>query len=124
MNTQELEPEVSEAERYCDPMSVPLPDDPRQHPHPESEEWNDSEWRAEWLAGLTDEELDGMSPLLKGLRLKAYVWANGYSLYGEQADLYTVALRFFNEVVRGSGERFTRDELIKFGAALKNGCGR
>jgi len=45
--------------------------------HPESEQWNDPDWRAEWLDGLTDDELNEMTPREKGQRLKAYAFGRG-----------------------------------------------
>jgi len=89
---------LPEVETYRDPLSIPLPDDPRQYPHPESEQWNDPDWRAEWLDGLTDDELNQMTPREKGQRLKAYAFGSGYSTYGINAHHYTVACDFFGRV--------------------------
>ena len=83
---------------YRDPLIEPLPDDSHQYPHPESEQWNDPDWRAEWLDGLTDEELNQMTPREKGQRLKAYAFGSGYSTYGVTAHHYTVACDFFGRV--------------------------
>lgn len=72
-----------------------LPDDPHQYPHPESDEWNDPEWRAYWLDGLTDDELNTMSPREKGARVRAYAWNSGYETYGCRALHYTLACDLF-----------------------------
>lgn len=66
-------------------VDEPWPDDPRQSPHPDSDEWHDPEWRAFWLNGLTDKQLAAMSPRQKGMILPAYVGGNGYETYGEPA---------------------------------------
>jgi hypothetical protein len=61
------------------------PDDPRQTPHPDSAEWHDPEWRDTWLLGLHDETLTNLSPFEKGSVLPAYVYRNGYEVYGQAA---------------------------------------
>lgn len=81
---------------YRDPLCEPLPNDLRQYPHPYSDEWQDPEWRAYWLNGLTDEELDRMSPREKGQRVRAYTWSNGYETYGCRALHYNLACDLFN----------------------------
>lgn len=65
-----------------------LPPDPRQTPHPLDPEWSDPDWRERWLNGLTDEQLASMSAADKGQTLPAYIWNNGYEIYGIKAIDY------------------------------------
>lgn len=80
-----------------DHLYEPLPDDPRQSPYPWDDEWNDPEWRAFWLNGHTDEELEKMSPRQKGLTLPAYVSRHGYDIYGERALNIIIGARLLDE---------------------------
>lgn len=93
-----------------------LPVDHHQHPHPESEQWTDPDWRSRWLCGLTDEELATMTPIQKGQRLPAYVWSSGYETYGPRALAYIEASSLFADV--DVAYSFTTHELIKIGNAL------
>jgi hypothetical protein len=113
---------LTDIERYRDPMSVPLPDDPHQSPHPESEQWNDPDWRAEWLDGLTDDELNEMSPRQKGTRLKAYVYANGHDHYGVWAEQFSLACDFFGRTgVNWTSCGLTNNQMVAIGAELMKG---
>ena len=54
-----------------------------------SERWRDPEWRATWLLGLTDDQLNAMSPYQKGHLLPAYVWLGHHAeLFGADALNY------------------------------------
>lgn len=69
-----------------------LPDDlapdTRQYPSRFAPEWNDIHWRAKWLGGRTDEELDQMSSMIKGRDLRTYAFNDGYHYYGPPAVYY------------------------------------
>lgn len=60
--------------------------------------WDDEEWRKVWLNGLTDEELDSMSPFSKGQCLPAYYFEPGGSeWYGPSASHLLVGIRFLEQ---------------------------
>jgi hypothetical protein len=109
---------LPEVTTYRDPLCDPLPDDPRQYPHPESDEWNDPEWRAEWLAGLTDAELKAMSPSKKGQTLKSYCYNSGYETFGIRAEHFSVACDLFN---RAGVPHLVSAQMFAIGAELLKG---
>lgn len=74
--------------------------DERQSPSRESDEWNDPEWRAEWLCGLTDEELRTMNARMLGEMLPAFIQTgSGYRWFGQEAEDYARGI----EIARAAG---------------------
>lgn len=75
----------------------------RQLPHPFGKEWNNWQWREDWLNGMSDDELDLLDDEQKKEVLPAYVYICSvnsipYELYGEQAVLYLNLAEAFEKV--------------------------
>lgn len=89
----------------------------RQTPARWSEEWADPTWRALWLNGLSDDELDAMSPRQKGNYLPAYLWDCGHETYGNDAAMFSIA----HEVLANAqiqAERLQKRQLIELGKSI------
>lgn len=88
----------------------------RQFPSKREPVWSDPEWRKTWLLGMTDQELENMSPREKGAILPAYTWDSGYETYGERALYYIVGSQLATAAHIQSS--LTKAEKIRLGQAI------
>lgn len=87
-----------------------------QYPRRYTTQWNDPEWRLNWLGGISDEELDTMSHRERGARLPAYWMVNGIAHYGERAEHYILGSEILAEA--GIRRQMTQHEIIALGSVV------